>query len=176
MRGAYYAQFTDYTSAETYNPDTSPSAWRVIIDIKQPLLKFTSLWLEYDRFDRNFVMLSGAESLLLSDRDNREFFYSSNLGGDLEIFRVGMNQIWNDKLSSWLYYAKYKFSGYPVLTNTAPLYVDYISPEMDEISVGVEYRYSKNVAFSLAYFYHKFNKDANMEKDRVIRFRTTVRF
>ena len=173
LKGAYYAQFTNYTENEANDPATSPQAWRVILDVKQDLLKFTSLWLEYDHLDRNFVMLSGADSLLLTDRDNRDFFTSSNLLGDLSIWRVGLNQTWNSKLSTWLYYASYRFSDYPVLTNSG---LTYLEPGMDEISAGVEYKLTNSVAFSLGYFYHKYNDDAQLDKERILRFRTTVRF
>lgn len=173
LRGAYFMQSTSYGADTAPEPSTSPKAWRAILDIKQRLLKYTSLWLEYDQFDRNFVILTGADSLLLSDRDYRDFFNSSNLGGDLKIWRVGLNQVWNDRLATWLYYASYRFSDYPVRTNDG---LSYIEPELDEISAGVEYKMTNNLAFSLAYFYHKFNEDAGMDKERIIRFRTTVWF
>ena len=173
LNGAFYAQFTNYTDGETNDPDTSPKAWRAILNVKQDLLKFTSLWLEYDHLDRNFVVLSGADSLLLEDQDNRNFFTSSNLQGDLTIWRVGLNQVWNKKLSTWLYYASYRFSDYPVLTNEG---LSYLEPGMDEISAGIEYKLTDSVAFSLGYFYHKFNDDAQLEKERILRFRTTVKF
>lgn len=174
LRGAYYTQFAGYNTVNPYPTDERPSAWRVILDIKQKLLKFTSLWVEYNQIDKNFVITSGAESLMLSDHDQRDFFASNNVGGDLKIFRVGLNQVWSKKWSSWLYYASYRFSGYPVLNEFGGL--DLIGPEMDEISAGLEYRMNNNIAFSLAYFYHKYNEDANMEKERTLRFRTSIYF
>ena len=173
LRGAYFMQSTSYGAATTPAAETSPKAWRAILDVKQRLLKYTNLWVEYNKFDRNFIILTGSDSLMLSDQDYRDFFHSSNLGGDLSIWRVGLNQEWSDKIATWLYYARYRFSDYPVQTNDG---ISYIDPGMDEISAGVEYRLSSSMAFSLAYFYHKFNDDANLDKERVIRFRTTVWF
>ena len=86
---------------------------------------------------------------------------------------TGLNQTWNSKLSTWLYYASYRFSDYPVLTNSG---LTYLEPGMDEISAGVEYKLTNSVAFSLGYFYHKYNDDAQLDKERILRFRTTVRF
>ncbi|MDO5562164.1 MAG: S-layer homology domain-containing protein [Synergistaceae bacterium] len=174
LRGAYYTQFAGYSAAETYAPDERPSAWRVLLDVKQRLLKYTSLWVEYNKIDKNFVMTSGSESLMLSDHDQRDFFSSNNIGGDLEIFRIGLNQVWSKRWSSWLYYAKYKFSNYPILNEFGN--IEHICPEMDEISAGLEYKMNDNISFSLAYFYHKYNEDANMEKERTLRFRTSIYF
>ena len=118
-------------------------------------------------------MAPGAGFPPAGDQDNRNFFTSSNLQGDLTIWRVGLNQVWNKKLSTWLYYASYRFSDYPVLTNEG---LSYLEPGMDEISAGIEYKLTDSVAFSLGYFYHKFNDDAQLEKERILRFRTTVKF
>lgn len=170
LRGAVYAQHTDYNDRETGDPDDNPMAWRLILEVRQTLLKFTSLWVEFDRLDKNFILTSGAESLLLTDRDERDFFSSANLGGDLSIWRVGLNQIWDDRWSSWLYYARYSFSDYPAANGGT------VDPTMDEISAGVEYRMNQHVTFSLAYFYHKFNEDAFLPKNRILRFRTSVWF
>lgn len=170
LRGAVYVQNTDYNDLETGDPKDNPIAWRVILDIGQDLLKFTSLWLEYDHLDRNFILTSGTQSLILADRDERNFFTSGNLGGDLTIWRIGLNQVWNDRWSSWIYYARYNFSDYPAAGGGT------VDPSMDEISLGVEYRLNQYVTFSLAYFYHKFNEEALLEKNRILRFRTSVWF
>jgi hypothetical protein len=168
LRGAVYLQSNSY-GADAGDFDSSPMAWKVVLDIRQDLLKFTSVWLEYDYLERDFVLLRGGESLILSDAGERDFFGSLILGGDLSVWRVGLNQVWNDRWSSWLYYARYEFSGYPgTLGPTAPT--------MDEISAGVEYRLNPYTTVALAYFYHNFNGDAYMNKNRTLLFRTSLWF
>lgn len=169
IKGAFYAQFNNYKSQTDVKTD-SPKAWRAILDIKQSLLKYTSLWLEYDKLDQNFILTRGTTALMLSDRDYRNFFQTSNLGADLSIWRVGMNQIWNSKWSTWLYFARCEFGNYE--TNNG----NFIKPAMDEISAGVEYQLNSSVYFSLGYFYYKYNEDALLEKDRRLIFRTSITF
>ena len=169
LRGAVYAQFADYND-ESDDPDDNPIAWRVILEVKQSLLKFTSLWLEYNNLGRNFILTGGISSLLLADQDYRNFFESSNLGGDLSIWRIGLNQEWSDQWASWIYYARYNFSDYPAVGGGT------VDPRMEEISMGFEYRLNKHITMSLGYFYHKFNEDAGLEKNRILRFRTSVWF
>ena len=171
LRGAVYAQFTDYSEREPdKNADDNPLAWRVVLELKQDLLVYTSLWLEYNHLDKDFVIPGGTESLLLTDREHRDFFLSSRLGGDLSIWRVGLNQVWNERWSSWIYYARYEFSDFPGENGSS------ISPMMEELSAGVEYRLNQYVTLSLGYFYHKFNEDAMLEKNRILVLRTSIWF
>ncbi|MDR2176073.1 MAG: hypothetical protein LBO82_09105 [Synergistaceae bacterium] len=151
------------------NIDSSPAAWKVVLDIRQNLLKFTGVWLEYNHLDSGFVLVRGGESLVLSDIGERDFFGSLVLGGDLSVWRVGLNQIWNDKWSSWLYYAHYDFSGYPGLLGPT-------NPAMDEFSAGVEYRLNPHATFTLSYLLYNFNRDAFMNKNRTLLFRTALWF
>jgi hypothetical protein len=153
----------------TEDLDSSPMAWKVVLDVRQNLLKFTSVWFEYDYLDRDFVLVRGGESLALSDAGERDFFGSLVLGGDLSVWRVGLNQIWNDRWSSWVYYARYDFSNYPGTFGST-------DPTMDEISAGIEYRLNPYTTFAVAYFYHKFSGDAFLNKNRVLMFRTSIWF
>jgi hypothetical protein len=170
LRGAVYLQSNSYgAEMDGEGIDSSPTAWKVVLDVRQDLLKFTSVWLEYDYLERDFILTRGGESLALSDAGERDFFGSLVLGGDLSVWRVGLNQEWNDKWSSWLYYARYDFSDYPGMLGPG-------DPSMDEISAGVEYRLNPHTTFALAYFYHKFNGDAFLSKNRILVFRTAVWF
>jgi predicted porin len=167
LRGAVYFQSNSYGAGHDF--DSSPMAWKVVLDVRQDLLKFTSVWLEYDRLERNFVLVRGGESLVLSDTGERDFFGSLVLGGDLSVWRIGLNQVWNDRWSSWIYYARYDFSGYPGMFSPT-------DPTMDEISAGIEYRLNAHTTFTLAYFYHKFNGDAFLNKNRTLLFRASIWF
>lgn len=169
LKGAFYSQTNSYND-KTYIESENPTAWRAILDIKQSLLKFTSLWLEYDKFGQNFVVARGTGALILADQDYRDFFLSSNLGGDLAVWRVGLNQIWNSRWSTWLYFARYDYSDYPTDNGTL------VNPSMDEISAGVEYRMSESTYFSLGYFYNKYNEDAFLAKKRTLNLRIAVAF
>jgi hypothetical protein len=144
-------------------------AWKVVLDVRQDLLKFASLWLEYDRLERDFVLVRGGESLTLSDTGERDFFGSLVLGGGLSVWRVGLNRVWDDRWSSWVYFAHYDFSGYPGTFGPT-------DPSMNEISVGVEYRLNPYTTFALAYFHHNFSDDAFLNKNNTLLLRTSIWF
>ena len=44
----------DYVAGMLAGGD-SPKAWKAIVDVKQDALKFTSLWLEYSKWDASFA-------------------------------------------------------------------------------------------------------------------------
>ncbi|MDR1649442.1 MAG: S-layer homology domain-containing protein [Synergistaceae bacterium] len=170
LRGAFYSQSNSYgADLAGEDIDSSPTAWKVVLDIRQDLLKWTSVWLEYDRLERDFILLRGGGSLALSDTGERDFFGSLLLGGELSVWRVGLNQRWNDRWSSWVYFAHYDFSGYPGIFGPT-------GPSMEEISAGIEYRLNPHTTFALAYFRHNFNEDAFLNKNDTLLFRTALWF
>jgi len=52
FKGAYYIQDHDGPNGVSHFDD-SPNAYKAIIDVSQDVMKFTSLWIEYAKFDPN---------------------------------------------------------------------------------------------------------------------------
>ena len=147
----------------------STSAWKVIVDVKQDLLKFTSLWLEYGQVDGDFYLPTGVTALTLDNWDvpgGGDGFAAF----DTKTWRVGATQQWNDKWSTWLYVANHTFEE---AGNNS-------DAQLLQWGLGVEYQYTENVAFDLSYI-HLDSDDAaealgDYTDDHRFQFRTAVVF
>ncbi|MDR1730985.1 MAG: S-layer homology domain-containing protein [Synergistaceae bacterium] len=170
LKGQYFYQNADYSmngrAVDDFTADRR-SAFRAIVDVKQDLLKFTSLWLEYDSLEKGFVLpnegalvLGGTDSGSLTGR--RGSGVPSVITDDLSIWRAGAKQSWNDKWSTFLYVSNYSFDG--------------AGGDTMNYALGVIYRYNPNVQFGLAY--SAFDSDDNLHfpDPQVLRFRTFVSF
>jgi hypothetical protein len=137
----------------------SANHWRVIIDVDQEMLKFTSLWLEYGQVDQGFITPSTGYNGL-----NSAFFGAANVGGysmpdDLKYWRVALGQQWNEKWGTHLFYYGYNFDD---------------MDDLKEWGLGVQYKYNPSVRFGLNFI--KVDWDGDRGDDHVIRFRTQVTF
>lgn len=140
--------------------------WRLILDVDQDVLKFTSLWAEYGRMDNNFHRLGSPAP-------------TGDFGADLlanapyncettRFFGIRVDQHWND---TWRTYAKYwKF--------------DYDTEGWDDASlwaVGVGYRLNPAIEFELGYEKVDYGKSwqgapGTDTTDGIVRLRTFVTF
>jgi opacity protein-like surface antigen len=176
FKALYAYQDTDFeispagTGVWTSSDEDSTSAWKVIVDVKQDLLKFTSLWLEYSHLDEGFYIPYNNTALTLVDDDR----WNTVDGGagvsehDIDIWRVGAVQEWNEKWSTWFYVAGHTLKG-----------VDAPDFKGMQWGLGVEHRYNENVAFALNYIRMDWNDDAsdNGYQDQYsVQLRTTVTF
>jgi opacity protein-like surface antigen len=173
FKGIYYYQdagLEENSSGDWQDLDMDSSkAWKVIVDVKQDLLKFTSLWLEYGQVDENFYLPLGNMSLTL-DADGEDAFLAYNT----KIWRVGATQQWSDKWTSWLYVASHTLEDAGL--DTAGSVQD---AKLLQWGLGVEYQYNENVAFALSYIKLDWNDDAENvgnADDYRIQFRTAVVF
>jgi opacity protein-like surface antigen len=179
LRGLYYYQdssIEENSSGAWRDVDTdSVGAWKVIIDVKQDLLKFTSLWLEYDQLEAGFYLPYGNVALTLPDEDWGNVNAGSGVvGNDTTIWRVGAAQQWNDKWSTWLYAAGHTLDDGGL--NAAGAARD---AKLFQWGVGAEYQYNESVAFALGYIDVNWNGDAELAgyvDDHRIQFRTRVSF
>lgn len=133
----------------------SPKHWRVIADISQEALRFTSLWLEYGQYDAGFISPTGinkAGSVFSSA------WLPDSLDSDMKYWRVGLGQKWNDKWATKLFYFGYD-----------PKEGD----SMTEWGLGVQYTYTPAVKFGLNFMQADNGID---DKDNIVRFRTQVTF
>ncbi len=135
----------------------STNHWKLIVDVKQEALKFTSLWLEYGQMDEGFIVPTGLG-------DNGALFTSKYFGevlpDDLKYWRAALGQTWNDKWATHLFYNGYNFDDMDDLT---------------EWGLGVQYTYNPSVKFGLNFVKIDWDSDT-INDDHVIRFRTQVTF
>jgi hypothetical protein len=186
LKGVYYGQSYDDDWAKFGNKvaddlaggtalnifaieDDSATAWKVILDVNQDLLKFTSLWFEYGNIDNNFIMyrdgfddatpygVTGAD--LLANRPYND--------ETTKVFLINTQQKWNDKWSSFLRYAQADYD----TTGLA---------DAKNWTIGIGYQLNDAVKFTLSYDdidYGTGNAAGFLnDDDHVIRFRTQVAF
>ena len=148
---------------EPENYENDANHWRLIVDVKQEALKFTSLWLEYGQYQQGFTSPAGRGSIT---RTSNVWGSSATVPSDMKYWRIGLGQKWNEKWATHLFYYGYKFDD---LDETK--YDDSVS----EWGLGVQYKYNPNVAFGLNFIQSdSYKKDA--DKDNVVRFRTEITF
>lgn len=157
LKGIYYFQNLGDDLALGF--EDSPKAWKAVLDVKQDLLKFTSLWLQYMQIDNTFYGLNQQNNMdwgvALSVTDNMPFNNNST-----KVWMVGAEQVWNDKWTTFLKYAQ----------------ADYDTAGVDDAknwTVGATYQYTPAVAFQLVYDNIDFGGD---DDDHLIKFRTSVSF
>lgn len=172
LKGVYYLQDLGDTIAA--GNDTSPSAWKAIVDIGQDALKFTSLWVEYSQVDNSFISnawprygIGGAgwASALLNQPANNE---------TTSIWFAKAVQQWTDKLSTSVRFTSARFD----------------TPGLDkatEWGIGVGYQYTPALYFELMYDEVDFGSHSSSYtpssgtnlydgKESVVRFRTALSF
>ena len=159
FKGIYYHQDIDLDEAVVGEWDNT-SAWKVILDVDQDLLKFTSLWLEYAQFEAGFWLQNpsyGVNDALLKYISPGGLFLD-----DTTVYGVRATQQWNDKWSTW--------ERYWVADPD-----DYGPAETDNFTFAVGYQYSPAIYFELAY--DVLDSDGyGWDSDDLIRFQTIVNF
>ena len=149
LRGAYY---TEDDGTDTYG------MWKVIADVSQDALKFTSLWLEYMSVDD-----AGFTAYTAGEWDTYGTVTGTALGNYDDIFFIRAEQKWNDKWTTFERYLKgnARFAGADDTTN---------------YTVGVKYWYTPALSFELAYDNIESAGTVPGADDNCIRLRTWVMF
>jgi len=170
IKGMYY-----YQNRKVEQPSTgvelladNVAAWKVIIDAKQELLRFTSLWLEYSQIDRGFWFGSG-QSALFNDGDYSGAARASSLmapGGvvvdNIDLMRLAARQRWNDRWATYLFYTRYQ--------------LDLADAAINQLGLGVSYRVNPSVIFALTYNQFVYDDVFNKSDEGSVRLRTQVTF
>ena len=170
-----YTRLNEYASRLKGVADTSPNAWKAVLDVKQEAIKFTSLWLEYSQYDNSFtfsnlqhVMNWGERNLTPSVTSNMPYAWD----GTTKIWMVGADQRWNDKWSSFEKFAKADYGK------------DWVD-DAENFTIGVTYQYTPALAFQLVYDYLDFGdgasdpldtKNYRSGSDHILKFRTSIVF
>jgi len=174
FKGAYYMQDHDGPNGVAHFDD-SPNAYKAIIDVSQDTLKFTSLWIEYAKFDPHFhTALSPWDAYGAELTPNLTMPAVSNVW-ETEVIFVKLQQKWSDKWATYQRYGQFDHSpeGYAKLDG---------SYDITNWTFGVQYWYTPTVMFELAYDDVDYddgwtkNVDADLKDDSLIRFRTHIFF
>ena len=159
LKGAYYFQDIAEDTRLDSNSD-SPKSWKLILDVSQDVLKFTSLWVEYNKIDKGFYMENVPWAFNNFEDWSDEGYNLGTFADDTSVWFVKAAQKWNAKWSTFERYVKYD--------------MDNVG-DLKEWSIGVGYQYSPALYFELAYN----NLDVSGTKDwdnNQIRFRTLLNF
>ena len=175
IKGAYHME--KYKNDDPLFTDDDPKAWRVILDVNQKVLKFTSLWFEYGKYDKNFLFEHAAAYNTLGTG----FGIFGKAGGlfddevyvapaDMKIMYAKLEQKWNSKWSTYETFHQAKTDDNVAIKNNAD--------KVTLWSVGIKYQYSPALSFDLTYNDRKWHGMSGYEdtKDRGIRLRTLLNF
>jgi hypothetical protein len=169
LTGAYYMEDLSDSMVGSLKED-SPKAWKVILDVSQDLLKFTSLRAEYGKYDGGWYMQNGSGPM------NYHTGFDKDYGGcmyqtDTTFFKVSAVQKWGAKFST--------FERYAQLDQDEDKSISYKGGKAKELQLGVGYQYSPNLWFGVDWT----KRDGTLDKgavkefdDKIIRFRTILNF
>lgn len=138
IRAAYFVQDIDeeYIEENDLYGDDSPTTWKVILDIDQNVLKFTSLWVEYVQLDAGFIL------------HNYPWGYASNVfPGQLPSYLEGKNAA---DVDVFLIRADQKLNA---KWTTKERYLIYDTDDGDakEWGIALRLQYSPTLSFELGY-------------------------
>ena len=165
LRGYYYWQ--DLGDMGDYLAEDSPMAWSAMLDIKQDLLKFTSLYVQYVEQDNSFLGPRAANQY--------PAIFNPSLDGPVgadgtnKTWLVTAEQQWGD--SKWSSFLQY------LTTDWDQTGWD----DTDQYTIGIGYQYTPQIKFWLAYNYIDYG-DGNgtaegyRGNESVVLFRTAIDF
>ena len=167
LKGAYY--FEDIDSLEGAEPDVDdPDAYKIVLDVSQDALKFTSLWAEYAHYDEGFTSDNGAALYAFHGHFGDALDeIGVEMAEDVDVFFIALKQEWNEKISTFERYVDYD--------------VDGASDDIIDWAVGIGYQYTPSLYFELAYNQIDIGDNAsdyNLTDDdgSYVRFRTLLNF
>ena len=161
LRGYYYWQ--DLGDNPVY--EDSPMAWSALLDVKQDLLKFTSLWVQYVEQDNSFI----------GPRAANQYASIFTPGLDGPVGDDGTNKTW--MINAYQQWGESKWSSFLQYITTDWDHNNW--DDTDQYTIGVGYQYTPQIKFWLAYNYIDYgNGSAQTYQDNesVILFRTAIDF
>ena len=167
LQGLYYFQNFDAKNLLAPVTNDSPKSWKAQLAIKQDLLKFTGLWIEYAQEDNTFVgrnNMDGGNGAYDWD-GNAQVLANRQINDEtMKVWFVRADQKWNDKWSSFLRYTK----------------ADFDTANVDDTqawTVGVALQYTPAINFQLAYDNIDYGDGVGLKgSENLLRFRTYVSF
>lgn len=153
--------------------------WAVMIDLKQELLKYTSLWLEYGQYDKGFWAPQGMSTIFPSESNVLKSYGGEQVNQDLKYWRIALGQQWNEQWATHIFYYGYiaedaKTSQYRGEDGLLHDKIDDAKPS--EFGVGVQYKLNDYTTMGLNYVHVDSDQEGDDTEDNIIRFRTKVAF
>jgi hypothetical protein len=161
------------------NTEDSPNAYKVVLNVDQSVLKFTSIWVEYAHFDEGwqFFTRGGDKNTYGLTEGESPYNYHFDYSGvylpltyyvgafEADVFRAYLYQKWSDKWGSFVSYTDVSYD------NTGKYQLD-----TEHWAVGFDYWYTPAVKFTLSYEDANFDDDHKYKDDSLLRFRTWIFF
>jgi len=177
FKGAYYMQDHDGPN-NVPQFDDSPNAYKAIIDVSQDTLKFTSLWIEYAKFDPHFHTANSPWDFFGAELTPNLTMPAVSNVWETEVLFVSLEQKWSDKWATFQRYGQFDHSleGYASRDWNGSTSFD-----ITNWSIGVQYWYTPTVLFELAYDDVDYDEgwtdlDGDLKDDSLVRFRTWIFF
>ncbi|MBC7077023.1 MAG: S-layer homology domain-containing protein [Synergistales bacterium] len=163
-----------YTGTVTQTDD-SPNAYKIVLNVDQSVLKFTSLWLEYANFDQGWQFFTFDDRYGTTPHSAYDYHFDYSgvylpltyyVGAfETDVFRGYLYQSWSDKWGSFISYTDVSYDG-----------TDGGQIDTTHWAVGFDYWYTPSVKFTLSYEDADFDEDHSYQDDSLIRFRTWIFF
>ena len=137
LRGVYYLEDIAGDSLVptlSGSEEPNPASWKIILDVKQDLLKFTSLWLEYAHIGEGFIMEHNPWGIRAVEWPSASMTW--DVSSDTSVFFALARQRWSRRWMTFGRYARYSPDG---------------QSAYDEWTACVVFRYTPQIAFALAY-------------------------
>ena len=159
------------------NKDTedSPNAYKIVLNVDQSVLKFTSIWAEYAHFDEGWQFFAWDDKYGTTEYSPYDFYFDYSgvtlpltyyVGAfEADVFRAYLYQKWSDKWGSFISYTDVSYDD----TGTAQL-------DTEHWAVGFDYWYTPAVKFTLSYEDASFDDSHKYKDDSLLRFRTWIFF
>jgi hypothetical protein len=158
------------------NADDTASAWKVIVDVKQEALKFSSVWLEYGQIDNTFARMQANYGAIGEGANllwNRPYRWNENT---TKVYGIMAGQQWNDKWRTFLRYfaADFDTVGIDDATNWTVGVAYRVNPavELELLYDSIDYGGFTNAAGNLV----NGGPGGRVDDDHIIRLRTFVTF
>jgi len=167
LRGMFAMQKIDFVNPA--GKDDSPNAYKVLLDVNQNALKFTSLWLEYAKLDAFFgTYINGLSYAEQAARNAPAYGINShNRDAEMKYWMAVAEQKWSDKWATFIRYLNVSYDEVGLDD-----WVDH-----NNWMFGFRYMYTPALQFEL--LYDKISYDDNLvgkNDDHMIRFRTSISF
>jgi hypothetical protein len=163
--GAYYKEDIDslWLGGTDMLIEDKPKMWKVVLDLNQDLLKFTSLRGEFAKYDKGFFVQNGTGPMSWSGWDKTAM--RGPMAEDTKLLKVSAIQKWGAKFSTYERYVHYDQDN---------------NGKAKQLQFGIGYQYSPNLQFIVDYTKHdglmSAGKVDHDYEDKVIRFRTFLSF
>jgi len=186
LTGAYWKEsIDDLGYGKAFNKNVfdymgdDPKAWKIVLDVNQDLLKFTSLRAEYGKYDGGFYVQNGSGWMAGPDTYNKN---GAMMAADTKFIKVSAIQNWGKKFATYERWAQYDqddvsaaaMGGFPNYPGAK------IGGKAKELQFGIHYKYSPNLQFMVDYTKYDgqlLGGAVNSEaEDKVVRFRTFLSF